>query len=157
MPACSTFRSGPRRSAGLLIVLLLAGCQRSGIEGETGTVTGTVTYQNAPIPTGSNVIFLHKQQGLVGTGTTDAAGEFTVQMRGSRRVLVGEYAIGITPPVPENPDAQNQASMEASLTGKDVETEAWTAIPQRYLMPETSGESYEVKAGSNVCTLKLTD
>jgi len=141
----------------LLALLLLAGCQRSGVEGETGTVTGTVTYQNSPIPTGSNVIFMHKQQGFVGTGATDAAGQFTLQMRGSPQVLVGEYTIGITPPVPDDIDAQNQASMEASLAGEKIDPEVWKAVPQRYTMPETSGETYTVKAGENICTLELTE
>lgn len=140
-----------------LLILLLAGCQRSSIEGETGTVTGTVTYQKAPIPAGSNVIFMHKQQGMIGTGATDDDGQFTLQMRGSPQILVGEYAIGITPPVPDDIDAQNQASMEASLTGKKIDPEVWKAVPQRYTMPETSGETYVVKAGENTCLLELTE
>jgi len=153
-----------------LFLLGAAGCGGGvGIQGETGTVHGTVLRESKPIPAGSSVVLMHLEKGSIATGSTDEAGHFTPRMRGSPRVLVGNYAVGVTPPVPEDADAQAQLEMEATLNakkqekGKKIEPAKASPpagdaaeIPEHYLSPETSGERFKVQAGDNQLDLNLT-
>lgn len=144
------------RSLCVLAVLGAAttsGCgSGSQLEGETGTVNGRVSYNGQPLPVGSNVVMIHRGQGLVATGTTDANGNFSLQMRGGNKILTGEYALGISPP---SADVQGNESMD--VTADIAEESTWTAIPEKYLTPETSGEILTVTTGSNDLQIELKD
>jgi len=124
-------------------------------EGETGTVSGMVTYKNSPVPEGTVVVFMKDGGGFTATDTTDAAGKYQLLMRNAPDVLVGTYNVGVTPPLPDmglTPDEIMQRGMEGTLpeTPKNV-------IPERYLNAETSGLTFEVKEGENSINIELVD
>lgn len=119
----------------------------SNLPGETGTVSGRVIYRGAPIPEESTVVFVHRENGIIGTGRTNANGEFTMMMRGGSEILVGEYSVGVTPPGEPDPE----------LNIFTHPPEAWKKIPQRYWSHETSDESFTVTTGANVYMLDMED
>ncbi len=141
-----------RTQAGLLMACVLgrgSGCNGSRIPGDTGTVTGRATFKGDPIPEGSTIVFLHRGKGIVGTGVTDAEGAFSLQMREEPRVLVGEYSVGITPPGEIDP---NNVTIFT-----DKAPDAWKKVPRKYWSPETSNETFTVKAGANDYQLQLKE
>ncbi len=141
-----------RSLTALLAILLLGvtiGCQNSRIPGDTGTVKGRATFKGEPIPTGSTIVFLHRGKGIVGTGVTDAQGAFELQMREEPRVLVGEYSVGITPPGEIDPNNVTIFTDKAPAE--------WKKVPRKYWSPETSNETFTVKAGANEYLLELSE
>jgi len=130
-----------------LVVVGICGCTKSNLPGPSGTVSGTATYQNKPIPDGSTIVMVHNETGLIGTGITNGSGAFQVRMRESPQVLVGEYTVYVRPP--GEPDAN---VMEFKL---DNVPPAWKLIPKCYWMSHTSGEAFTVKEGRNMYGLVL--
>jgi hypothetical protein len=141
--------------AGCLILSGLFGCSGGGLpEGATGTVSGTVTFNDKPAPEGATVVFMHKENGLVATGTISADGAYSLQMREAGDILVGTYNVSVTPPTSENEMTPEQA-MEASMAGTMEPAKEWKEIPEKYRASETSGETFEVKEGANTYDLKM--
>lgn len=134
---------------GALALMGMFGCAKSSLPGPTGTVSGTVTYQEKPIPEGSAIVFVHNETGIVGTGVTSAAGDFQIRMREGAQVLVGEYTVNVRPPGEPDPNI-----MEFKL---DNVPPAWKLVPKRYWMSHTSAESFTVKEGHNTYDLVLKD
>jgi len=138
-----------------LTLMTLAGCgNTSGLpEGETGTVSGTLTIDGKPAPAGYNVVMLHSESGLAASGATDASGAFSLQTRGNQSVLAGEYNVGVTPPAgkeltPEEEEAVNMGKMEPPTNNENL-------VPAKYMDPNSSGEVYIVKAGENTYSLDI--
>lgn len=131
-------------------LILTAGCgPGSNLPGPSGTVTGKATYKGEPIPEGSAVVFVHQKTGIIATGLTDAQGNFNVLMRNGRDILVGDYAINITPP--------GQPDENISILTMDNVPEEWKKVPQKYWGEPTSGEIFTVVEGKNEYNLELTD
>ena len=142
-----------KRAHRIAVIALLAagicGCAKSNLPGPSGTVSGTATYQDKPIPEGSTIVMVHNETGLIGTGITNSSGAFQVRMREGPQVLVGEYTVYIRPP--GEPDAN---VMEFKLNNVPP---AWKLVPKRYWMSHTSGESFAVKEGRNIYNLVLRE
>jgi hypothetical protein len=140
-----------------VLVLSTFGCGGgSGLpEGETGTVTGTVTYNNAPVPEGTVIVFMMDGGGHMATDSTDAAGKYELLMRDAPQVLSGSYSVGVTPPLPDMGLSDDEI-MERSAAGTLPESPK-SVIPERYLSAETSGLSFEVKAGENTIDISVVD
>lgn len=140
-----------QQSAILLgMFLIMWGCGRgSRLPGETGRVHGTAIYQSKAIPTGSVVVMVHDQTGIVATGVTDSAGNFTMNMRGKPEVLVGEYHVNIRPvgDVDEN----------VSVLTPETVPKTWKEVPQKYWSGTDSPERFVVKPGKNEYQLTLRD
>ena len=124
-------------------------------EGDTGTVTGTVTFKNAPVPEGTVVVFMMDGGGHMATDTTDAAGKYELLMRDAPKVLAGSYSVGVTPPLPDLGLTDDEI-MEKGMSGTLPE-QPKSDIPERYQSAETSGLSFEVKAGENTIDIALTE
>ncbi len=132
-------------------LLLAAGCNSgSALDGETGTVQGKATYKGQPVPAGASVVMIHKAKGYPASGVIGGDGSFTLQMRGEPDILVGEYAVGISPP------ATAAAGDDMAVTA-DSSSSAWTAVPVKYQTPETSGVAFTVAVGSNDFQLDLKE
>ncbi len=138
--------------AGLLGLIL--GCGGGGglPEGETGTVSGKVTFEGKSVPEGTSIIFIHKEKGITASGTIASDGSYTLHMRGGTDILIGPYQIGVTPPTVEMTPAEQEA---VNLSGKPMPEKEWPNIPKKYRIPEKSGESFDVQAGSNSYDLDM--
>jgi len=126
------------------------GCGRShNLPGETGTVSGRVTYGSGTIPEGSSIVMLHKGSGIPAVGMTDADGNFTLKMRNGPDVLVGDYIVNIRPPGEIDDNV-------VKITPQTVPA-AWNKVPQKYWNANTSGETYTVNPGTNFYEFTLSD
>lgn len=139
-----------------MLLLLTSGCGGGGLPaGETGTVSGTVTYNGKPVPEGCGVMFLpvSGEAGVMGIGTTDSSGAYTLKMRNEENILAGKYTVGISPPNSDNgsddPDSAANVSEETS--------EPKLPFPEKYLSPETSEVTFDVVAGSNSFNIEMKD
>jgi hypothetical protein len=135
--------------AGALTLAAVPGCAKSSLPGPTGTVSGRASYQNKPIPAGSAIVFVHKETGIIGTGVTNAEGDFQIRMREGKQVLVGQYTVHIRPPGEPDPNIMK-------FTRENVPP-AWKLVPERYWMSHTSAESFTVQEGPNTYNLALHD
>jgi hypothetical protein len=129
-------RTSRRGWAGVAVVCCaaLAGCAR---DSELAPVTGRVTYRGKPVPLGA-VMFV-PARGLAAVGSVDAEGRFELHSRGpGDGATLGTHKVAFLPPFPPPP--------------------GYPAIPKRYRDAETSGLTFEVKAGTpNVCDIDLKD
>jgi hypothetical protein len=145
--------AGPRPGRGLTVclLLLLAGCSSK------GTVSGTVTFQGKPLPSG-NVMFV-PEHGPAVSGIIDD-GKYTVE-----KVPVGPAKIAITSAVTE----MSSGFMKHMLPPKDapIPPEARQAmeanaqvkkgikIPEDYGDPDKSGLTYTVTGGAQTHDIPL--
>jgi hypothetical protein len=122
-------------SFALLAVLSAAGCGGPGV----GTVSGKVTFQGVPLPTG-RITFI-PETGSPAVGVIED-GKYSVPKvpPGPAKITVetsppGPKIIvpGEPPPPPESPTAKDQA---------------YVAIPARYARPDQTDLSYTVQSGS---------
>lgn len=140
------------------VFLSVTGCGASapGLpEGETGTVTGSATFNGNPIPPGSSVMMLHDKTGQIAMGTVMEDGSFTLMMKGGSDILAGKYKIGVTPPGDPNESSSSMPAANASeeqlkdaylaAGEKKIVAEKWPEIPKRWRQAETSGETFIVK------------
>jgi hypothetical protein len=143
----------PRLGRGLIVclVLLTAGC------GSRGTVSGTVTYKGAPIPSG-NVTFVPEKGGAVTAVIED--GKYTAENvpAGPATIAVTSVAGNarsafmskrMTPPkdAPIPPEARK--AFEGGQGKKGIE------IPERYNDPNQSGLTCTVRGGPQTHDIDL--
>lgn len=137
--------------------VVATGCGGSTLpEGETGTVSGTVTYNGQPVPQGSTVVFVRKDKGYVANAVTDAAGKYSLTMRDGSKILVGTYSVGVTPPTPTTPALSDEEYNRLSAEGKLPEPPK-SPFPEKFHSPETSGLTFEVNAGPNTIDIPLAE
>lgn len=141
-----------------LAILVMTGCGGGGglPEGETGTVTGRVTYKDAPVPEGCAVIFMGSEGGLLGTGVTNSSGEYVLSMREGLDIVVGTYRVSVMPPNPAATMTQEEA-MEKHMAGQLPDPAKVKEVPERYRSPESSALVCSVKPGSNTFDVKMDD
>jgi hypothetical protein len=135
-----------------LLSVSLAACSGCGSKGTDATlkVTGTVTYNGAPVADAS--VTFTPEKGRPATGITDAAGKFTLTtfskddgaVPGRHKVTIAPNASKIEP-MPGTPEAATAAA------GKPP-------FPRRYSKLEESGLSAEVRTDDkNVFPFNMTD
>ncbi len=138
----------------LLLALAAAGCDPA-----RGTVSGRVTYQGRPLPTGTVQFFCGDGQILSGLIREDGTYSVADVPAGPVRVTVVSH-----PPVPtgfqlpQHLPPSNGApafSTNGPTTAKAPANRA-VAIPERYGAPEHSGLSLEVTRGDQVYDIPLS-
>ncbi|MFW6106816.1 MAG: carboxypeptidase-like regulatory domain-containing protein [bacterium] len=153
----------------LAVLLLLLGQTGCGDNLSLVPVTGSVIYQDSPVP-GASVVF-QPEEGPVAMATTDQEGRFELTTQGKRGIVAGTSHVAITALEPmENesgsgsPDAElddaDPAAWESSMTAADLEAMARrkSLIPEKYSHVRTSGLTVEPKAGEeNDFVFELTD
>jgi hypothetical protein len=117
----------------------------------------------------------YPEKGPVATGTTDAEGRFTLSSGsdqpgvalGPVRVAVTKRASSDAAPVPEGTTPSGEEfvdptkAMEAMRTQQEASREGnapstpESEIPAQYASPETSGLTFEIKAGDNDLPITL--
>jgi hypothetical protein len=124
-----------RRAGWLVLVLVVAGCGT-----RTGNVSGTVKYQNKPLPGGS-ITFLSDSKNSV-TATIDKDGKYSAP-----KVGVGQARVTITPLI-------NMGGMTMS-TGTPTPQAPPPALPPKFNDPDKSGLTYDVTVGDQTKDFNL--
>jgi hypothetical protein len=124
--------------AGLIIVAALGGCEPKVTRAE---VNGTVTLDSKPLA-GVTVAFFPQMKGidprLVGRGTTDSAGRYTLSGPDEEAgTVVGTNRVAVVPP--KTPRASRESASRAPAPGRQ--------IPARYCSPQLSPLVVTVQAG----------
>jgi hypothetical protein len=131
----------------LAFCLLSAGCGRSGTSNVV-KAGGTVTYHNQPLP--EVTVTFHPEHGRPASGTTDAAGQFTLST--SQRndgAVVGRHMVSIA--------SRFKAPMPGSHKTKAA-SPPQSSFPPKYATPSTSGLTANVEmAGPNRFHFDLND
>ena len=125
-------------------------------EGDTGTVSGRVTYNGQTVPAGSTVIFMGSGDGIMGTGVTNSSGEYVLTMREGFDILVGSYRVSVTPPNPAS-GLSDEEVMERHMSGNLPDPAEVKEVPLRYRSPESSSLVCQVKAGQNTYDIDMKD
>ena len=138
----------------LCLFVFCGGC--GGSDGpELATVTGKVTYANAPLAN-AKVVFAPTEGQWVASGTTDEAGNYHLETApfgdgaivGKHRVTIVARAPNMLPP---------EGTPGRGLPGGMVVL-GEPLIPKKYFSAETSGLTAEVKSGGgNEFDFSLTD
>jgi hypothetical protein len=119
----------------VLAALLVAGCGAP-----TGEITGVVTYNGEPLPSGvvSFVAEKGRNRDRVKLGGITSEGKYEIQ-----QCLCGEVRIGVqTPP-----------AITGRFAGAAIAT---IEIPPQYADPDTSRLTYTVTPGTQTFDIKLT-
>ena len=125
--------------------------------GETGTVSGKLSYKGSPVPKGTTIMFMADQSGIVGSATVDERGEYALRMKEGLSVLCGVYRISVGPPNPTVGMSTEDLMRTSTEKGKKSPDEALKQIPERYRSPEKSNTLFEVKPGPNTFDLDMKD
>lgn len=139
----------------LMVCWLVNSCSGCGDSfGPTGTIEGKLTMDDKPMAAGYAVSFMQMQSGFLAFGTTDAQGNFTVNSWNKGNMPIGKYDVMVAPPGGENVE-DTAASAEDRFEQQQVSGKLRSSIPLRYRQTTTSGISFEVKEGKNVCNVEL--
>lgn len=135
--------------AGLLMAGL-AGCG-SGDAREYGKLTGIVTLQGKPAPSGTIISFLNAENGAATSAQIFDGGNYAVQ-----RAITGTYSVAFVPQgnmaaQPSDPDAY----MKQIKEGNYQEPATDSIIPEKFRTPESSGLTVTVGAGENTHDFNL--
>ncbi len=132
-------------------MLVCAGCSQA-----TGTVTGTVTYNNKPLTKG--MLTFVTPNGTA-TGTIEPDGKYRMAVPvGTAKVSV---FVASGPRMPGGPKGGMKGGKDLPPEAKKMLDNAkggsGVTIPQKYTDPETSGLSVNVKSGQNPYDIPLKD
>ena len=148
--------------AGLIVTI---GCGPA--EEATTPVSGTVMYNDKPLE-GAAVTFVPDSGIQAATGTTDAAGKFTLKTASKDGAVPGTYKVVVMKTSGGNkpPEAMSEEELKA-MTLKSADSPQATAedvdamkslIPEKYNSPATSGFEATVEEGKpNEFEFKLVD
>jgi hypothetical protein len=145
-------------SAVTLSLSLLGGCGSTGdgYSGPRGKVSGTITIDEKPLPSGCQVLFM-SDKGYTATGTVAEGGHYTLNYVHGDMPAV-EYLVQLTPPATSatpNVDPLKMAgNIKLSKKGKEGADDL--PFPQRYTSTSSSKMSYKVKEGENKADFALT-
>ena len=143
---------------GLVAVGLTSGCGKSDPAPTTpqATVSGSVTYDGAPVTLDANVIFFCPEAGATAAGKVDSLGKYALTPAQKKiGIPAGRYQVGISPPVaPPPPPGDTPEYKEFMLSGskpKPVPKD----LPAKFHTYSQSGIVLEVKAGDNTFDFDL--
>jgi hypothetical protein len=121
------------KSKSLIVVIIIAsvavtiGCGPQRAERpDRAIVSGTITYQGKPV-SGGNIAFIAASGGNTASGVLKSDGSYSID---------------------DAPIGQNQVSIDTESI-KPYLGPNYVKLPEKYLSPEKSGLTFEVKAGEN--------
>lgn len=121
----------------VIVVCCITSCKKSN-QLETAPVSGIVTLDGKPIPSGT-VIF-NPSKGPAAKGTIQNDGSFVMETYGSGDgATIGKHQAIVRSP---RPGLTGRKNFEIEESGKELYLH-----PTRYLSPETSGFQFDVKSG----------
>jgi hypothetical protein len=131
----------------LLLTVACAGCGRG-----TGTVSGTVKFNEKPLP-GGTIVF-HPHDGSAVRGAIETDGSFSVADVPAGPVKIAVVTLA-APRNLGNPDGFVFKDAKASDKDRSGVAKQYVTIPERYRDPEKSGLEYTVKTGSQTKDIDL--
>jgi len=126
----------------LICFSLLTGCGGSDTE-PTGSVTGNVTYNGAPLAEGLVNIY-SEGRSVVGTAEIDTEGNFKFE----NPIATGDYRVYISPPPPPAPPEPGQPPLKIKPPQK---------IPEKYRTANSTDLNITIAPGTNELALILSD
>lgn len=140
---------------GSLAIAVSAGCSGEFDYGDTGRISGRLTFEGKPLVAGHGVIFMEPAKGYLAYGETDAEGRYEVNSWNNGDMPVGTYKVQIGGP-PAPPPRKDLTAEEAFDHPELVDPQPPPIVfPKKYLDNETSGLTFEIKAGANSCDIDL--
>lgn len=141
-----------------LALIASIGCGENRLPpGETGTVSGKLTYNGKPVAKGTTILFMEDKSGLLAVGTADERGDYLLEMKGGLKVVCGTYRVSVAA-ASVGAGLNVEQAMNASIKTKpNTAGDANNQIPERYRSPEMSKTVFEVKPGPNVFDLDMKD
>lgn len=136
-----------------LAVMTNAGCGMLGGE-PTGRVEGVLKYRGEPAIQGTAVMFMMSSKGLGALGEVEDDGKFVVKMAGTDQLPIGTYTVSVRPST--GPEMTPEEQMNIALSKKQP-LDPGLGVPEKYRTPESSGVTFEVKAGDNQFELDMQD
>lgn len=133
-------------------VIAVLGCGSGGYSGPTGTVSGKVTLDGAPVPQGCVVSFV-SPAGFTASATVGADGSYTLQSADKSSIPAATYKAAVAQPAADMSGADYDKYMSAE-GGQAAQAPA-AAIPAKYQTVDASGLSYDVKEGPNTLNIEL--
>jgi hypothetical protein len=154
------------RFFGVVVVLVVASFAVGCGEGtKLLPASGTVTYQDKPVE-GALVTFTGEGNKL-GSGTTDAAGKYTISTGGKPGATPGKNQVAITKqssttaPAAQTgttpPSGAEIAKMQAEMKKAMSQPHAKHLLPTKYADPAQSGFTADVQPGKSTFDFSLTD
>jgi hypothetical protein len=102
-------------------------------------VSGTVKFDGKPLE-GAAVGFVPRDQGSIGSGATNAQGEFTIESGNQQGLLPGSYRVTISKKITTGIDFKTERVSPGGIQVKSL-------IPVIYGDPEKTPLSAEVQSG----------
>jgi hypothetical protein len=117
---------------------------------ETGMITGRVTFRAEPLPGGT--VAFHPARGKPVVGKLKPDGTYAVKAVpvGRVRVTVETESVRPRPRVPSSVPPGS-----ADPPRKKGDAPKYVRIPEKYARPQTSGLTYDVRAGNQTLDLAL--
>ena len=137
------------RLANFLAVAAFLGLAGAGCGGGIGTVSGTVTYQNKKVVSGT--VMIVASDSLPYYSPIDKDGTYSVE-----NVPAGEAKVSVTSLDPSGPKGRPGAP-KRPVEKKEpaVDPKLWFSIPDRYADFSNSGLTVNVRRGPNTYDIKL--
>ena len=150
-----------------VLLTFLVGCGGTGDEftGPRGTVSGRVTFDGKPVPSGSTVMFQSKEGNTyISTGAVKEDGKYDLVYDGKKNLPAVTYLVQISPPkggepVPSkltvaDPKDFKAITPDIKKTTEDAKNAKYP-FPVMYHSINTSKLTFAVKDGSNTADFKL--
>lgn len=124
----------------------LSGCGGGGgLDGPTGTVSGTVTLNSKPLSDAS-ITFFGENNGDTATGVLQSDGTYSLKYGAGFSVPAGDYRVAIIAGLPPGSAAPDPADLMKTMKPP---TAGKYPIPSKYKDPKTSTLIAVVKEGAN--------
>lgn len=141
--------------------LAVVGCGKGdGYTGPRGRVSGTLTLDGTPLPSGCSVLFIEDKTGYLATGIVGDGGTYTLLFGKGRDLPVGNYKVQLSPPLSGATEQSTDPVVQAArmkLGPKSASTLAVSLpFPKRYLSTANSGLTFTVASGQNTADLPLS-
>ena len=126
------------------LVVIIAGCNGSGEP--TGTVTGRVTFEGAPLSEGTVSFSSEGGSSIVASAVVQSDGAYVLELGEDARIPIGQYKVSVHPPAPPF-DPANPAPLEIK---------EYPNIPPRYRDPASSPLQVDIVEGKQEWDFDLT-
>jgi hypothetical protein len=150
----------------MLVTILAAGCKG---KSAPASITGKVTFKDAPVPGGTVTFRSADGEGPNYKGVIGADGTYTVTdvPVGEMTVTVETESVNTNKKMPTyggnrgggvgNPEGEKAGSVSPKPKDAPTSSGAYVAIPPKYSLPTQSGLKFTVENGKNTYNIPLAE